>query len=395
MEATLNEFEYRKWAAQQTYEERKALLEAEHADKETFVLLEKSLAAELDDIEKEKTQTTQEEAEKRTIILRTALEKMAAIERGHRGEVRSIALEAADIEKQLTMNKFDYERDKLNEKYAADLIAAEGNSEAMLQIIRTYQLQKEELDKKMATSFEEIFSAMAAVVGNFFTQLGNLSQARFNNELARLDEETLANREALTQQYEDEREAIENSLMSEAEKTTALLALEAKKKADMEKLETDTEQKKKAIQQQAFESQKKITLITAAINIAEAITKALTGGVPPWNIILAAITGAAGAVQIAAISAQEFPSAEKGAYLPSPTLIEAGHGTKGEVILPLDRAPAEFFKETTGGMNVELNFYAPLVSAISLSDRNMDEAAEYMLEKTKEQFERYGGKLNA
>ncbi len=110
---------------------------------------------------------------------------------------------------------------------------------------------------------------------------------------------------------------------------------------------------------------------------------------------MAALQAAAGLAEILTIKSTVVPSAEKGAYLPSPAIIEAGHGRMGEVVLPLDRAPAEFFKETTGGINVDLNFYAPLVSAVSLSDRNMDEAAEYMLEKIQMQVERYGGKLNA
>lgn len=41
------------------------------------------------------------------------------------------------------------------------------------------------------------------------------------------------------------------------------------------------------------------------------------------------------------------PKAERGAYLPGPALIEAGHGRYGEVVLPLERAPLrEIFRES-------------------------------------------------
>jgi len=81
----------------------------------------------------------------------------------------------------------------------------------------------------------------------------------------------------------------------------------------------------------------------AIISTAHAITKALP------NLPLAFIVGAMGATQVATIAATDIPSAEKGAYLPSPAIIEAGHGTWGEVVLPLDRAPIDFMGAATGG----------------------------------------------
>jgi hypothetical protein len=53
-------------------------------------------------------------------------------------------------------------------------------------------------------------------------------------------------------------------------------------------------------------------LFTAAINTYMGITKALASAPPPFNIILAAITAAAGAVQIAAIAAKPIPAYKHG-----------------------------------------------------------------------------------
>jgi len=112
----------------------------------------------------------------------------------------------------------------------------------------------------------------------------------------------------------------------------------------------------------------------------------------PLAIPFVAMAIAAGFKQVKAIQKQDIPSAEKGGYLPSPTIIEAGHGPMGEVVLPLDRAP---FKETMGGAKVDFNFYAPIISTTGISEGDLDEAAEYLLEKMKGEVERYGGKLNA
>ncbi len=146
------------------------------------------------------------------------------------------------------------------------------------------------------------------------------------------------------------------------------------------------------------EQSKGVAIAGAVISTYAAAAKTLETFGWPAAIPFMAAAILAGFKQVTAIKAQAIPSAEKGAYLPSPTIIEAGHGAKGEVILPLDRAPQfikEMTRETTEGMRVDFNFYAPIIQTVGLSDRDLDEAAEYFLEKTKEQIERYGGKLNA
>jgi hypothetical protein len=104
---------------------------------------------------------------------------------------------------------------------------------------------------------------------------------------------------------------------------------------------------------------KDVAYAMAIINTAEAVTKALAYAPPPFNIALAAISGAAGAAQIAIISKQNIPSAAKGAFLPSPTILEAGHGAHGELVLRPEQLPQvvkEIIKEpfTGGAMNITI-----------------------------------------
>ena len=105
---------------------------------------------------------------------------------------------------------------------------------------------------------------------------------------------------------------------------------------------------------------KEVAYAMAVINTAEAVTKALAYAPPPFNIVLAAISAAAGAVQIAAISKQNIPSAARGAYLPSETILEAGHGPHGELVLRPEQLPQvvkEIIKEPFtggGGMNITI-----------------------------------------
>jgi len=102
---------------------------------------------------------------------------------------------------------------------------------------------------------------------------------------------------------------------------------------------------------------KAVALASAIINTAQAVSKALSAYPPPWSFVMAALQAAAGATEISTIKKQSIPKAEKGAYLPSPAIIEAGHGPRGEVILPLDKAPGGF-GEIRNIYNNYFNIYA-------------------------------------
>jgi len=158
-EATHNEFEVRTRMARKTWEERKAVLDSEKAADDAYVMAKKAYTTELKQIEKDRTEKLREEVNERTRSLRASLAKQATIERTYREKIQSIAAKARDIINQITKSSFDYDRDKLNEKYAADLIAAEGNSEAMSQIIRAYQLQKAEILEKGERKFASIIQS--------------------------------------------------------------------------------------------------------------------------------------------------------------------------------------------------------------------------------------------
>lgn len=363
MKLSLNEYRYRKWAALQGYTDRLEILKKEKASDADFVMAKKVYEAELAQIEKDQTKAVKQAYKDRTEGIAAAFRKIGE---SYDSYERRLA-QYRDIAQQHTMGEFEYREQKIEEWYQNEVATLEklyGKSkmftEAMREVWKAYVAQRNALDEEMKLKGLEAIYAVADATANLFTQIGALAQARYDNEERALENQTLAKREALTTQYELEREAIENSVMSEEEKIAALLSLEQKKDAAIEKLEAETEKKKKAIQKKAFESQKKISLITAGINIAEAVTKAFTGAIPPWNFILAGLVTAAGAIQLAAIGAQQFPSAERGAWVPKPMPVMAGHGPKGEIIASPQKLK-EMFAEmapTTSPIQLEVNIYA-------------------------------------
>jgi len=150
--------------------------------------------------------------------------------------------------------------------------------------------------------------------------------------------------------YEVQRTAIENSMMSEEEKADALVALDAK--VDKERKETMRSQAK---------ATKATSLMSAIVNTARAVVEALP------NFFLAAAVGVMGAAQAALIAAQPLPSFAKGGRM------EAGEaaivGERGPELFVAPR-PGEVvpLRETIGeraGASITLHF-SPVFKIITL-----------------------------
>ena len=83
--------------------------------------------------------------------------------------------------------------------------------------------------------------------------------------------------------------------------------------AGVSKLDQEMDQKKKTLAREQAKRQKALAIASAIINVATAITSALGAG-PIIGIILAALVGILGAVQIAYIASTPIPEAAKGRY---------------------------------------------------------------------------------
>jgi len=168
---------------------------------------------------------------------------------------------------------------------------------------------------------DEVLKDIEAAASGFNQLFSNLSQLSTNSTQSRLND--------LDAWDKAQQDSINNSKLSEEDKQ--------KKLAELDK---DYNTRKKGLQREQAISQQNYAIVEAMINTAVAETKALSGFIPPFNIIMAAISAAAGAVQIAAIRAQPMPMA-KGGILTGPTYIDDSHvggevpGSK-EAVIPLD-----------------------------------------------------------
>jgi hypothetical protein len=129
------------------------------------------------------------------------------------------------------------------------------------------------------------------------------------NKLAILDEE-----------YQARLDLINNSVMNEEEKEAAITALDA-----------EYNMKRRQAEVKAAQAAKITAIAMAIINVAEGVTKALSALPPPFNIALAAITAAAGAIQIALIKSQPIGAAKGAIFKQKALLMSQTTGQEYEV----------------------------------------------------------------
>ncbi len=137
--------------------------------------------------------------------------------------------------------------------------------------------------------------------GSINTIINNAGERRLKKEKERYDEES----KALQQKLDD-------GIISQEE-------YDEKK----EKLDQEYDDKEKEIQKAAWERQKALNIGQAVMEGALAVLKALSSAPPPYNAILAGISGALAAVQIAAIATEPSPYA-KGGFVNKKTYMMAG-----------------------------------------------------------------------
>lgn len=141
---------------------------------------------------------------------------------------------------------------------------------------RDEKAEKERKDRRDAIENAAISSAQSAADAVFDIQKNNL------------DREQAAKFDALAAQEQQAIDAANGNAVQEAQ------------------IRKEFEKKRQELEKQGARERKKISIKEALINTALAITKALTGAPPPFNLILAATAAFAGAAQVAAINAQEF-----------------------------------------------------------------------------------------
>ena len=388
--ATLDEFEYRKWVALQTYEERKDLLEKEKADKQAYLLLERTLTIELEQIEKDKTEKFKEGWAERGRAVMAGLLKWYAEEKATRDKVQALHAGYTNIIKQLTLSEKDYKLWQLDEWYKTELEKVKENIDAKLELDNAYKLKQEELVEAGKTKWQDTMREVLAGVGSVIGAMDSMFSQFHANEAARLDNEEKQKTDTIESWYEREQERLERTITDEETLVAALEALDEEKARKENELQHKMDKERRKLERKKAKQQKVSALFSAGINVAEAITKAFTAG-PLIGQILAGIVAALGAVQMAAIAAAPLPALQRGGKI-------AEAGIVGEA------GPELFFPETPGTIvplrteatqlmsspMIKITFLGPLIATTGLARIDLERAGNDLLDIIEMQARRRG-----
>lgn len=210
----------------------------------------------------------------------------------------------------------------------------------------------------------------------------------------------------ISQLQQNQEIAIENEYKTRLDHINKTIMDEEKKQQAIQALEAEFEIKKTKARATAAKQQKAMALAQAIINTAEGVSKALAQGGFIFGPVWAAIVGALGAVQVAAIAAQPIPLAE-GATFDKPTMLQnvltgenrPEHMLDEPRLVKIVReamtwpAPMQMPAMAAAGGGLTVNFNSPLVQATGYSRQDLQAASEEMKEMVVKEFHRMGRRL--
>lgn len=210
--------------------------------------------------------------QQRDAIIKTYDDKEKADNEALFQEAIKVAEAQSDAQKKIDTD-LSAERKKLRVEDTKDAIQKENEKQAAIKDIQQSSFQ---FTSELLNSLQEIQQNKIAV------QIQGVNEAK-DAEIAALDEQ------------------LSKGLISRDNYD--------KKRAEAE---VKYRNKERQLKTEAFEAQKQAALINVAIKTAEGIVNALASAPYPYNLVLAGLTAAAGAAQIAVINSQPTPKFAKG-----------------------------------------------------------------------------------
>ncbi len=247
-----------------------------------------------------------------------------------------------------------------------------------------------DLKAKWASAWQAALSGSRNVVG----ALESLFNQFAKNQSVRLENEEKEQTDHIEAWYERNRARIEATIMSETAKVAALEALDEEKARKENKLQVQMDKERRKLERKRAKAQKASALVSAGINVAEAITKALTAG-PLIGQIFAGIVAALGAVQMAAIAAAPLPALAKGGRIGAAGIVgEEGPelffpGTPGTIV-PLRSEATPLGSQP----NISIRIMGSLISTTGVARADLERAGNTFFDIIEMQARRRGYTLN-
>ncbi len=363
---TMTELEYALWALDEETEKKADAIEKEIEDEEKrnelLKLLAQSYAEQKEKILKDSAdeiqKTEEDAAEAVKEAWRKSLEKIHSYVNSILGMIGNIFRDSLQLKLNL-IEKEERERlDSIDTQYDAQI-------DSMRKLMDAEEKKTEEILDKIN---EEYDAKKLAIETNIKDE--ELKAAA----LRQLEEDRAAELKAAREERE----------IAEKETADALMKIEDEKNEAIRLASEELEKKRSEARRKAARQEKAVALISAIVNTAAGVVKALASGIPPFNIILAAITAAAGAIQIALIKSTPLPMKE-GGIVTKRTEILAGEAGP-EAIIPLKKLMPFL---DGGGLGRGLTVYSTVnIYPRSLDDSTIRGASEKLFDAAEREIKR-------
>lgn len=198
---------------------------------------------------------------------------------------------------EIQSNAFNQEIERLNSLKEAELLAIDEILNAKLEALNQ--------ESEAETAYSDFINERKET-----DRQNEIAKTREKIATLRAEGDIAAANELQRELDLDARERELRDAATEAEKARIKGIEEAQEQArlDEEKAEKAFALEKWKVEKKLFESRKAASTAQAIINVAQGVTSALASAPPPFNAILAGITAAAGAIQIAAIQSEPAPA---------------------------------------------------------------------------------------
>ena len=304
----------------------KILLDAE----ETRIDKSKELFGKIKDLKfLNLTTLAQGEEQKQILIDTLKLEEDILTAQKNILKVKQDAETITDDEKN-SLKEIEADLDKIDSKRKEGLASIEAETDAKLQ---TRKEKIKGIINEIVAVGQEALQGVSEIVNTLF-EAGAENTSRqldiLDNQLTKIEDrinttndlinesvdKTLSLQDKLNGSDERRQRGVQKQLAQELKRQEALRQLKIKDAVAARGIQVQEVQLKR----EQAKADKDKAIINAAINTALAVTAALASGPPPANLILAAISAAAGAISIGVIASQPLP------FIPDPPPLKFAEG---------------------------------------------------------------------
>lgn len=254
-------------------------------------------------------------------------------------ELKKILREHNATEAELNAQKYQDDVDKWFNALQKKQVSYDDYIKVIKAIDEDYATKSAELTAKQNAQTRQEYTNNIQTISSMVNTMGGLFDTYYNNRGAKIDNDLVHKKTALSDEYEAEKAKINASNLDAAAKAKALKQLKVRYEADVETAEAKADKEKKKNQREAAKRQKQFGIFEATMNIPVMAMNGWNAGLqfgiaaPIMAPLLSGIATAFGLAKLALIAQTPLPAYAKGGYANSPSIFgEAG----GEVAIPLE-----------------------------------------------------------